>query len=212
MDNCCVITVSQQKGGSGKTTIAAHLAIALSQMSNRVAVIDIDPQGSLTHWYNIRKEQYGDGFTGVNFISKAGWKVQNEILSLKNKHDYVIIDSPPHNETDAKTAMRASDMVIIPMQPSPTDLWATQNTTFFCKENKIPFRILLNRVAHNSKLLPELTKNLENVLKTVIGNRVAFASSFLEGRCITETQPSSPAAKEIKELVTEINKIITSKK
>ncbi|AIF81739.1 cobyrinic acid a,c-diamide synthase [endosymbiont of Acanthamoeba sp. UWC8] len=204
MNDCCTITISQQKGGSGKTTIAAHLAVSLSQMNKRVAVIDIDPQGSLSRWHSIRQERYGDGFTGINLISKAGWKVQNEIFSLKTKYDYIIIDSPPHNETDAKTAIRTSDLVIIPMQPSPTDLWATDNTTSFCKQNNIPYQILLNRVPPNSKILPTLTKNLENILKTTIGNRVAFSSSFLDGKCITETQPNSPAAKEIKELVNEI--------
>lgn len=204
MDNCRTITISQQKGGSGKTTIATHLAVILSQMSNRVAAIDIDPQGSFNHWHTIRQSKYGEGFTGINFITKSGWKVQNEIFSLKSKHDYIIIDSPPHNETDAKTAMRASDLVIIPMQPSPTDLWATHNTTEFCKQNNIPFQILLNRIPHNCKILPTLVKNLENVLNTMLGNRVAFSSTLFEGKCITETQPTSLAANEIKSLANEI--------
>jgi chromosome partitioning protein len=207
MGNCQVISIAQQKGGAGKTTIAAHLAIALSQMGNRVAAIDIDPQGSLSNWHNIRRSKYGDGFTGIQFISKSGWRINSDIISLRSKLDFIIIDSPPHNETDAKTAIRASDLVIIPLQPSPTDLWATHTTINFCKQNRIKYRVLLNRVTHNSKLLPSITKDLDNLLEVTLGNRTAFAASLLEGKCITETQPSSQAAEEIKSLVNELNKI-----
>jgi chromosome partitioning protein len=207
-----VITIAQQKGGAGKTTIAAHLAVALSQKGNRVAAIDIDPQGSLSAWHNIRSDKYGPEFTGIHFISKAGWKVQSEITLLKHKFDYIVIDSPPHNETDAKTAIRASDLVIIPMQPSPTDLWATKTTIDFCLSNSINYKILLNRISHNSKLLPSITKGLNNILNNTIGNRIAFASSLLEGKCITEIQPSSPAASEIKDFVNEVMQIIENTK
>jgi chromosome partitioning protein len=123
--NCTIITIAQQKGGAGKTTIAAHLGVALAQKRNRVAVIDIDPQGSLKHWYNIRAEKFGEEYTGIYFSATAGWKINSEIMSLKRNYDFIIIDSPPHTETDAKSVMRVADLVIVPVQPSPTDLWAT---------------------------------------------------------------------------------------
>lgn len=209
-----IITVAQQKGGAGKTTIAAHIAVALSQQGNRVAVIDIDPQKSLSRWHDIREEKFGDGYTGLTFTSLSGWRINSEISSLSRKNDIIVIDSPPHTETEAKTAIRAADLVIIPVQPSPTDVWATEATVALCAKENIPARIVLNRVAANSKLAQTLTKKLPDsqLLEGKLGNRVAFASSLLEGKCVTETAPSSPASLEIKEITKEITGILEGKK
>lgn len=199
-----VITIAQQKGGAGKTTVAAHLAVALSQRGNRVAVIDIDPQGSLGHWHRVREERFGEGFTGLSFSSLSGWRVGSEVSRLRKMQDYIIIDSPPHTETEARTAIRCADLIIIPVQPSPTDLWATKATLDLAKAEKIPVRVVLNRVSANSKLAQTISSELSDLAKTSLGNRVLFASSLLEGRCATEVEPSSQAAEEIKSLVKEI--------
>ena len=104
-----IITIAQQKGGAGKTTLAAHIAIALNQKQNRVNMVDIDPQSSLKHWFSIRAQRFGDDYTGIHFTATAGWKINSEIVNLRNKFDFIIIDSPPHTETDAKAAIRAAD-------------------------------------------------------------------------------------------------------
>src|SRR6202012_3167521 len=111
-----VITIAQQKGGAGKTTVAAHVAVALAQKGNRVAVIDIDPQGSLTHWHGIREEKLGEGYTGLAFTALSGWRVGSEVARLRKQADFVVIDSPPHTETEARTAIRSADVIIIPVQ------------------------------------------------------------------------------------------------
>lgn len=199
-----VITIAQQKGGAGKTTLAAHLAVALSQKGRRIAIIDIDPQGSLSHWHQVRENRFGEGYTGLTFASVSGWRVASEVARLKRAHDYIIIDSPPHTETEARTAIRAADMILIPVQPSPTDLWASKATLALAEAEKIPVKVVLNRMAAHSKLAQTIAAELPHLSVATLGNRVAFASSLLEGRCATETDPSSPAALEVKALVKEI--------
>src|SRR5690606_34037651 len=120
------ITIAQQKGGAGKTTMAAHLAVALAQKGNRVGILDIDPQGSLSHWHGIREKTYGEGYTGLQHVAVSGWRVASEVSRMKKQCDFIIIDSPPHTETEARTAIRAADLILLPVQPSPTDLWATK--------------------------------------------------------------------------------------
>ncbi len=94
------------------------------------------------------------------------------------------------------------------MQPSPTDRWATETTVNFCAQSNVKYVVLLNRLAPSSKILAQVTKDLKNILTATLGNRVAFSSAFLEGRTVTETQPSSAAAQEVKALVQEINKLL----
>lgn len=203
-----VITIAQQKGGAGKTTMAAHIAVALSQKGNRVAVIDIDPQGSLSYWHKIREDKFGEGYTGLTFSALSGWRIGSEVARLSKAQDFIIIDSPPHTETEARTAIRAADLLIVPVQPSPTDLWATKATLDLAKAEKVPVRVVLNRVSANSKLATAIADELPELAETTVGNRVLFASSLMEGRCATEVEPTSIAAREIKSLVKEILNLV----
>jgi len=203
-----VITIAQQKGGAGKTTVAAHVAVALSQKGNRVAVIDIDPQGSLGYWHGIREEKLGEGYTGLIFNALSGWRIGSEVARLRKQCDFIIIDSPPHTETEARTAIRSADLIIIPVQPSPTDLWATKATLDLAKAEKIPVCVVLNRVSVNSRLAQTIGGQLSNLAETTLGNRVLFAASLLEGRTATEIEPNSLAAQEVKSLVKEIMALV----
>ena len=199
-----VITIAQQKGGAGKTTVAAHIAVALSQKGNRVAVIDIDPQGSLSYWHKIREERFGEGYTGLVFNSLSGWRVASEISRLKKVCDFIIVDSPPHTETEARTAIRSADLVVVPVQPSPTDLWATKATLDLAKAERVPVKVVMNRVPASSRLAQTIAAELPELASVTLGNRVLFAASLMEGRCATELDPTSIAAQEIKALVKEI--------
>ncbi len=208
-----VITVAQQKGGAGKTTIAAHLAVSLAQTGKRVAIIDIDPQGSLTNWHSIREKKFGIGYTGLNFTASAGWRVESAISKLKHDFDFVVVDAPPHTDTESKTAIRASDLIIIPMQPSPTDLWATGMTIEFAKSENIYAKILLNRFNPQSKITKQIIAQVPgDILSSSLGNRVAFSSCFLNGITVTESDPSSIAAKEVRELTTEVISLLIADK
>lgn len=208
-----VITIAQQKGGAGKTTVAAHIAVSLSQTGKRVAIIDIDPQGSLTRWYDLRQNKFGEGYTGIKFVCSSGWRIDSAVRDLRDDFDYVIIDSPPHTQTESKAAIRAADLVIVPMQPSPTDLWATETTVEFAKGENKKTKILLNRFNPVSKISKDIISKINSdVFESHIGNRVAFSSCFLNGTTVTESFPSTQAADEIKQLIKEVLSLLEVKK
>jgi chromosome partitioning protein len=196
-----VITIAQQKGGAGKTTLAAHLAIAWAGQGRRVALVDIDPQGSLAAWHALRAERLGDGRSGVDFAAITGWRTAAEVERRARDHDIVVIDSPPHAETEAKLAIRAAGLVVMPVQPSPMDVWATKPTLDLARQEKVRVLLVLNRVPPRANLTEAMLAKLAaldaHVAESRIGNRVALATSLAEGLGITEAAPSSRAAEEI---------------
>ncbi|MGB0684418.1 MAG: ParA family partition ATPase [Magnetovibrionaceae bacterium] len=210
-DGASILTVAQQKGGAGKTTLVAQLAVALAGPRQKVAVVDIDPQGSLTAWYGVR-EQQGFANDHLDVRQVSGWRTASEIDRLRNEFDLILIDSPPHAETDAKVAVRAADLVLIPVQPSPLDVWATKPTIDLALGEKVPVLLLMNRVPPRAKIVEEVSGWLAQkglpVADTRLGNRVAFASSMMEGKGVMETAKRSSAAQEIEALAKEIKKAL----
>ena len=200
-----VITVAQQKGGAGKTTMATHLAVAwASSGKRRVAVVDIDPQGSLSHWYKVREVRLGEDGTNLTFAAISGWRVRSELDRLKHTHDLIVIDSPPHTDAEARTAIRAADLVVIPLQPSPMDVWATSATIQICKQERVPVKMVLNRVHPQAKLTEALSGDMIGLTANRFGNRVIFAGALMHGLGVTEAQPNSIAADEVRALAKEI--------
>jgi chromosome partitioning protein len=199
-----VITVAQQKGGAGKTTLAAQLAVAFAAKHLWVALVDIDPQASLTRWFQMR-DKTDNSFT---LTTVTGWRTQAAVEKLKTSNDLVLIDSAPHAETDAKIAIRAADLVLVPVQPSPMDLWASEPTLALIRSEKREARLIVNRVQTRMKLAEEMTAKIGElgvaVLGTTIGNRTSFAGSMLDGRGVLESAPRSKAAEEMSDLADEI--------
>lgn len=202
-----VITIAQQKGGAGKTTLAAHLALAWTAAGQRVAVIDIDPQGSLSAWFRLRREQLGVGDAGIAVSAVTGWRVAGEVERQARAHDIVLIDSPPHAETEARIAVRAARLVLVPVQPSPMDLWATRPTLDLAGQERVPVLLVLNRVPPRATLTERMAAQLAGlgapVAQAQIGNRVGLAAALAEGRGILEWAPASRAAEEIAALARE---------
>ncbi|WP_420405523.1 ParA family partition ATPase [Nisaea sp.] len=200
-----IITIAQQKGGAGKTTLAAQLAVALAHSGKSVAAIDIDPQMSLATWFRMRTSLNGEiayrGKGALEIIQITGWRAAAEIEKQAKLHDVVIVDSPPHAETEAKIAVRNAHIVLIPVQPSPMDVWATKPTVDMAAAERTPVLLVLNRVPPRAKLTERMTaavKELEvPVAKVSIGNRVALASSMADGLGVVEAAKRSVAAQEI---------------
>lgn len=203
-----VITVAQQKGGAGKTTLAAHLAVAYTAAGKRVAVVDIDPQQSLAMWYRIREQRFGNSDAGLLVSQTKGWRSRHEVQRLARDHEVVIIDSPPHAETESRIAIRNANLVVVPVQPSPMDVWATLPTLELAAAQKVPALLVFNRVPARANLTGDMVAEAEKlgagIARARLGNRVAFAAALAEGRAVGEAQPRGRAAEEIAALAKEI--------
>lgn len=203
-----VFTVAQQKGGAGKTTLVAHLAVSWSERARRVAVIDIDPQASLTRWIEVRRTARNGGDLGFTFVALAGWRLAAEAERLAREHDAVLIDSPPHAETEARIAVRAATLVVIPVQPSPMDLWATRPTLELALRERRRSLLVINRMPPRARLAGDMAAKLAtlgiDVATATLGNRIAFAETLAEGRGVSEAEPGSVAAQEIAALGDEV--------
>lgn len=204
-----ILTIAQQKGGSGKTTLAAHIAVALSKVAEGpVAVLDVDPQGSLGTWFEAREELLGEDQTGLAFRTASGWGSRREAKSLARSHEFVVIDTPPKTDVEAKPAIDAADLVIVPIQPTPVDLWATGQTIQLAEREDTEAVLLLNRVPPRAALTQEMTEAIAKsgfeIFEARLGNRTAFASSMGTGRTVMEVAPSGKASKEIAAFISEL--------
>ncbi|MES2143143.1 MAG: ParA family partition ATPase [Pseudomonadota bacterium] len=198
-----VITIAQQKGGSGKTTLAVNLGMAFLQSGQKVALLDTDPQGSLGRWFMTRR---GLGDPGVEFATASAWGVSYECEKLRKVNDIVIIDTPPKVDADLRPALREADLVLIPVSASHVDLWATDGVLdLVARENRRAL-IVLNRTKTGTRLGDEVAAaagDLARVAAATLGQRVVFAETLGQGRAVVEAG-SSPARREVEALAAEI--------
>jgi chromosome partitioning protein len=182
-----VITVAQQKGGSGKTTIAANLAVALARSGHSVALLDTDPQGSLGRWFMTRRER---GDPGLEFATASAWGVSYECDKLRKLHDFIIVDTPPKVDADLRPALRESDLVVVPVAASQVDVWATESVLDLARRENRPVMIVLNRAKTGTRVLDEVIAAVAAMeilqAQTVLGHRVAYAETLGQGRGVLE--------------------------
>ncbi len=205
-----IITIAQQKGGSGKTTLTAHMAAAalLSRKGASVALLDIDPQGSLGEWFEAREELLGEQDAGFSFRTASGWGARREARAMARDHDYVFADTPPKSDREAQPAIEAASLVLIPMQPSPVDLWATQLSLDLTEKERVPALVVLNRVPPRAKLTSEILDALNGmgpaVAQSVLGNRTAYAAAMGKGSSVLEESGNKLAVHEVQALFKEV--------
>ena len=193
-----VITVAQQKGGVGKSTLAAHLAVAFAQQGYSTMLFDTDPQGTCTHWHAQRKKN------DIGLIATSGWRLTRDLSMAREANDIIIIDTPPHAEMDIKVSVRAADLVIVPIQPSPADVWAVKETFSTIASESRAAMVVMNRVVHRANITDEVRTKLKlldiPVAEVELGNRVLFAASMESGLTVLDGF-ANPAQVEITNLV-----------
>jgi chromosome partitioning protein len=207
-----IIALSSLKGGSGKTTLAIHLAHAIALMGKRVLLADADPQGSAGGWAAAREEGAPPPFPVIGMARNT---LHRDLPEVLKDYDHCVIDTPPRVSALARTAVLAADFVLIPVQPSSFDCWAASETVQLVQEAQESFKpnlkagFIINRRVVNSAIGREVREVLAEysfpIFKTAISQRVAFAEASA-GYTVLESSPRSDAANEIKKMSQEVMK------
>ena len=202
------ISIQNQKGGVGKTTLAIHISHALALKGARVLLVDADPQGSARDWAAARSDKPPFSVIGLDRPT-----LHRDLPPLAKDYDHVVIDGPPRVSELARSAIIAADLVVVPIQPSPYDVWAADEVIKLIREASVFKETLKSVFVINRRIVntaigrdvgDALAEYLIPVLKTVVSQRVSFAESAAAGGTVLDTDPTGAAAKEILALTEEI--------
>lgn len=194
-----VLAVASRKGGSGKTTLSAHVAVQAELAgAGPVAVMDIDPQGSLADWWNERESD------SVQFAATSLATLAQDIEKLRERgFGMVVIDTPPAITDTISSVIRVADLVLIPTRPSPHDLRSVSATVGMVEDMDKPMVFVLNGATPRARITNEAIALLAQhgpLAQGIIHQRVDFAASMIDGRTVMELPSSPRAAEEIRQL------------
>jgi len=194
-----VIAVASQKGGSGKTTIAGHIAVEAERAgAGTIALIDTDPQGSLAEWWNERESP-----TPV-FVHTSIDRLEADIERLRDLDvDLLIIDTPPAITATIAGVIRVADLVLVPTRPSPHDLRSVGRTVEIVEALGKPLVFVINAATPRARITSEAAIALSQhgtLAPSIVHQRVDFAASMIDGRTVMELSEDALSSKEIKKL------------
>lgn len=203
-----IIGVLNQKGGVGKTTIAVNLAATYAESANRVLLVDADPQGSSLAWLAARESKATFSVVGMPTTT-----IHRDLPDVSQGYYVTIIDGPPRATDIGRAAILASDLVVIPVQPSPYDVWATQDVMKILADARI-YRpqikalFVINRKIVKTAIGRDVAKALDQfglpVCDVALHQRVVYAESAMEGLSVVEKEPKGEGAKEVTRLAESI--------
>ncbi|WP_019221891.1 ParA family partition ATPase [Bartonella senegalensis] len=206
-----IIGLLNQKGGVGKTTLSVNLAASFARTGARVLLIDVDPQGSALDWAAAR-----EGAPLFPVVGLPRPTVHKEITQIGHNYDHIIIDGPPRVTDLARSALMASDFVLIPVQPSPYDIWAADGIVKLIDEARVykenlKSTFVINRKIVNTAIGRDVGEALGmypvHVLSAHIAQRVIFAEAATQGKAVYEVDKQGPAAAEIEAVAAEIKEL-----
>lgn len=191
------IVLASQKGGSGKTTLAGHLAVEASR-KGPVVLVDTDPQGSLSDWWNARPK---DNLHFANVKpSQLGRLIEQWRLAGVRT---VLIDTPPALTETIRAVVAMADLVVIPTKPSPHDFRAMLPTVQLVQKAGKPFALVINAAVPRARLTAQAAhfiKKIGPAAPVIVHHRVDFAASMIDGRVARELNRISRSSSEIKAL------------
>ena len=193
------IAIVSQKGGSGKTTLALHLAVASAVAGQNTAVIDLDPQASAANWSDRREAEL------PVVLSAHASRLRHEIARVRETGgEMLFVDTAPHSDSAALEAAQRADLVLIPCRPAILDLEAITNTLAFLRTTGTPVLVVLNAIAatgQDARLATEaLSAHQVETCPVRLGWRIAFARALVSGKAAQEFEPGGKAALEVAEL------------
>ncbi len=214
-----IISISNQKGGVGKSTIAFNLAAALANNKHTVFVVDADPQGTVSMWAKARARHESNKINPNITFTENPWTPEEILkLSQKQNYDFVIIDCGPANNKATKATLVVSNLTIIPVSPSPLDINSARSTIGLIEEGasrgatKSKVYLLISKKIVGTNLAKEARDTCQMlklpILKTEISQRVALCESAITGQSVLEYAPNSTAAEEFIALEKEVKKCL----
>lgn len=205
-----IVTIAQSKGGAGKTTLAVQLATAMLAAGEEVCVIDVDPQGSLSRWFEERQRRR-DPADRLALVKTGGWRLGVELGRVVRDFSTVVVDTPPHADNDLKATIREASLVLVPCQPSPLDVWASRPTLEIAAKQGRMIRVVMNRVPPRGRSIEEAQGALAQLgaspLEAILGNRQSYVAAMARGLGVLEHEPRGTAAQEVALLCQEVTSI-----
>ncbi len=209
-----IIAVLNQKGGAGKTTLSTNLARALQLDGDKVLLVDSDPQGSARDW-----NAAGNGEL-LPVVGLDRPTLAKDIQAIQDNQDWLIIDGAPQIAELAVAAIKCADMILIPVQPSPYDVWACEDLVDIIKtrqevtNGKPKAAFIISRVIKNTQLSKEIGEALAGyglpVFKNFTSQRVIYPKSAATGLTVLDAEQSGDAAAEIRAIAQELKEFLNA--